>query len=69
LPPASRAKGWFVILASGFTFGHLGLDHQRNRFFRMKRRNFLSGALAFLLLTLGWWTVNAQPKVVYLVNK
>jgi len=34
----------------------------------MNRRNFLAGAVAALVLTLGWWTVNAQPKVVHLVN-
>jgi 3',5'-cyclic AMP phosphodiesterase CpdA len=34
----------------------------------MKRRNFLAGALAALVLALGSWTVSAEPKVVHLVN-
>ena len=34
----------------------------------MNRRNFLAGALAVLVMALGCWTVNADPKVVHLVN-
>ena len=34
----------------------------------MKRRIFLAGALAALVLALGCWTVNAEPKVVHLIN-
>ena len=34
----------------------------------MNRRNFLAGVLAALVLALGCWTVNADPKVIHLVN-
>ena len=34
----------------------------------MNRRNLLAAALAALVLTLGCWTVNADPKVVHLIS-
>jgi len=34
----------------------------------MNRRKFLAAAQAALVLTLGCWTVNADPKVVHLIN-
>jgi predicted MPP superfamily phosphohydrolase len=60
--------GWFVSADSSFTFGHSAHDYQRTKLLIMKRRIFLAGVLADLVLALGCWTVNADPKVVHLVN-
>jgi 3',5'-cyclic AMP phosphodiesterase CpdA len=34
----------------------------------MKRRNFLAGTLAALVLALSCWTIRAEPRVVHLIN-